>query len=59
MNAKIKIDTSRLLVWKTLDVLDHGPGNRNARFEYSVAVKIYATDCAVPEVFECMQAVGM
>ncbi|KIW13047.1 hypothetical protein PV08_08234 [Exophiala spinifera] len=59
MNAKIKIDTSRLLVWKALDVLEHGPGDRNARFEYSVAAKIYATDCAVPQVFECMQAVGM
>ncbi|KAK0388990.1 hypothetical protein NLU13_2567 [Sarocladium strictum] len=59
MNAKMKIDTSRLLVWKALDVLDHGPGDRNARFEYSLAAKIYATDCAVPQVFECMQAVGM
>jgi alkylation response protein AidB-like acyl-CoA dehydrogenase len=59
MNAKMKINTSRLLVWKALDVLDHGPGDQNPRFEHSLAAKIYAADCAVPQVFECMQAVGM
>ncbi|KIV82545.1 hypothetical protein PV11_04647 [Exophiala sideris] len=59
INAKIKIDTSRLLVYKALDGLENGPGDHSARFETCLAAKIYATDCAVPQVFECMQVVGM
>ncbi|KAH7305297.1 acyl-CoA dehydrogenase/oxidase [Stachybotrys elegans] len=59
INAKIKTDTSRLVVWKALDCLENGPGDASSRFESCLAAKIYATDSALPAVFECMQAVGM
>ncbi|KAJ3943199.1 uncharacterized protein N0V96_007434 [Colletotrichum fioriniae] len=59
ISAKIKIDTSRMLVWKALDGLDNGPGDAKARFESCLTAKIYSSDSAVTCVWDCMQVVGM
>ncbi|KAK5047301.1 hypothetical protein LTR84_006823 [Exophiala bonariae] len=59
INAKIKIDTSRMIVWKAVDALENGPGNAQERFETCLEAKIYPSDASVACVWECMQAVGM
>ncbi|KAF4778237.1 hypothetical protein HER10_EVM0001901 [Colletotrichum scovillei] len=59
ISAKIKIDTSRMLVWKALDSLDNGPGDVKSRFESCLTAKIYSSDSAVTCVWDCMQVVGM
>jgi alkylation response protein AidB-like acyl-CoA dehydrogenase len=59
MGSKMRIDTSRLLVWKALDGLDrYGPSDATV-LEYCLQAKIYGGDAAVPAVYECMQVVGM
>jgi alkylation response protein AidB-like acyl-CoA dehydrogenase len=59
INAKIKIDTSRLVVWKAVDALENGPGNAKECFETCLEAKIYPSDAAISCVWDCMQAVGM
>lgn len=59
INAKIKIDTSRMIVWKAVDALENGPGNAAERFETCLEAKIYPSDSAMSCVWDCMQAVGM
>jgi alkylation response protein AidB-like acyl-CoA dehydrogenase len=59
INAKMRIDSSRALVWKALDSLDNGPGDANARFEACLEAKIHSSDSAIQCVYECMQVVGM
>lgn len=59
INAKIKIDTSRMIVWKAVDALENGPGNAAERFETCLEAKIYPSDSAISCVWDCMQAVGM
>lgn len=59
INAKIKIDTSRLIVWKAVDALENGPGNSKERFETCLEAKIYPSDSAIACVWECMQVVGV
>ncbi|KAF5586532.1 acyl dehydrogenase [Fusarium pseudoanthophilum] len=59
INAKMRIDSSRALVWKALDSLDNGPGDAKARFEACLEAKIHSSDSAIQCVYECMQVVGM
>ncbi|KAF5575468.1 acyl dehydrogenase [Fusarium pseudocircinatum] len=59
INAKMRIDSSRALVWKALDSLDSGPGDAKARFEACLEAKIHSSDSAIQCVYECMQVVGM
>lgn len=59
INAKIKIDTSRMIMWKAVDALENGPGNAPERFETCLEAKIFPSDSAVSCVWDCMQVVGM
>ncbi|OPB40678.1 acyl-CoA dehydrogenase [Trichoderma guizhouense] len=59
INAKIKIDTSRLLAWKALDGVEKGTGDDSSRYEACLQAKIYCTDQAVSAVWDTMQLVGM
>jgi nitroalkane oxidase len=60
IDVKMKIDATRLLIWKALDSLDDsGSADAEAVFESCLAAKIYGTDCAVPAVFDAMRVVGM
>ncbi|KAH7136377.1 acyl-CoA dehydrogenase/oxidase [Dactylonectria macrodidyma] len=59
INVKIKIDTSRLLVWKALDGLDKQTGDAESRYEACLQAKVYCSDQAVSAVWETMQAVGV
>ena len=58
-SIKIRIDTSRILVWKALSALQDEPGDFPARLEQCVEANIYCTDQAVPAITEAMSAVGM
>lgn len=59
IDAKIKIDTSRMIVWKAVDALENGPGSASERFETCLEAKIYPSDSAISCVWDCMQVVGM
>ncbi|RMD44899.1 hypothetical protein DV735_g136, partial [Chaetothyriales sp. CBS 134920] len=59
ITLKGRIDTSRLLVWKSLDTLQNGPGDYAARLEYCLEAKIFCSDQVVPGITEAMYAVGM
>ncbi|OAA56281.1 Acyl-CoA dehydrogenase/oxidase [Niveomyces insectorum RCEF 264] len=59
INAKIKIDTSRLLTWKALDGLEKGTGNELSRLEACLQTKVYCGDLAASCVLETMQVVGI
>ncbi|KAK7427270.1 hypothetical protein QQZ08_006206 [Neonectria magnoliae] len=55
INAKIKIDTSRILVWKALSGLEKGAGDDSSRYETCSQAKVYCSDQAVRAVWETMQ----
>lgn len=59
INAKLKIDTSRILVWKALDGVEKGTGNDRSRYEACLQAKIYCGDQAVSAVWDTMQVVGV
>lgn len=59
IDAKIKIDSSRALVWKALKSLDHSVGHSQGSFENCLQAKIYSSESALPCVYKLMQAVGM
>ncbi|KAL6251288.1 hypothetical protein RBB50_001496 [Rhinocladiella similis] len=59
IDAKIKIDTSRMIVWKAVDALENGPGTPSQRFETCLEAKIYPSDVALTCVWDCMRVVGM
>ncbi|KPM38695.1 Nitroalkane oxidase [Neonectria ditissima] len=59
INAKIKIDTSRILVWKALSGLEEGAGDESSRYEACLQAKVYCSDQAVSVVWETMQVVGV
>ncbi|EHK26739.1 uncharacterized protein TRIVIDRAFT_34387 [Trichoderma virens Gv29-8] len=59
INAKLKIDTSRILVWKALDGVERGTGDDNSRYEACLQAKIYCSDQAVSAVWDTMQLVGI
>lgn len=59
IEAKIKIDSSRLMVWKALQGLDVVEGLPGASFENCLQAKIHSSESAVPCVYKLMQAVGM
>ena len=59
INAKIKIDTSRILVWKALSGLEKEAGDENSRYEACLQAKVYCSDQAVTAVWETMQLVGV
>ncbi|KAK1242533.1 hypothetical protein MKX08_005345 [Trichoderma sp. CBMAI-0020] len=55
INAKLKIDTSRILVWKALDGVEKGTGDDRSRYEACLQAKIYCGDQAVAAVWDTMQ----
>ncbi|KAM0454949.1 hypothetical protein ACHAPV_008090 [Trichoderma viride] len=59
INAKLKIDTSRILVWKALDGVEKGTGDDRSRYEACLQAKIYCSDQAVAAVWDTMQLVGI
>ncbi|KAL7941437.1 acyl-CoA dehydrogenase/oxidase [Trichoderma barbatum] len=59
INAKLKIDTSRILVWKALDGIERGTGDDSSRYEACLQAKIYCSDQAVSAVWDTMQLVGI
>ncbi|UKZ95218.1 uncharacterized protein TrAFT101_010068 [Trichoderma asperellum] len=59
INAKLKIDTSRILVWKALDGVEKGTGDDRSRYEACLQAKVYCSDQAVAAVWETMQLVGI
>lgn len=59
INAKLKIDTSRILVWKALDGVERGTGDDSSRYEACLQAKVYCSDQAVSAVWDTMQVVGV
>ncbi|KAF4985384.1 hypothetical protein FDECE_16593 [Fusarium decemcellulare] len=59
IDCKMRIETSRLLVWKAVHTLDDAAVEWKTKLEISMQAKIYATDCAVDCVVDAMKAVGM
>ncbi|KAL7918004.1 putative acyl-CoA dehydrogenase [Trichoderma austrokoningii] len=59
INAKLKIDTSRILVWKALDGVEKGTGDDRSRYEACLQAKVYCSDQAVAAVWDTMQLVGI
>ncbi|KAL2683409.1 hypothetical protein Neosp_007879 [[Neocosmospora] mangrovei] len=59
IDCKMKIETSRLMVWKAVHTLDDPAVDWKVKLEFSMQTKIYATDCAVDCVVDAMKAVGM
>lgn len=59
IDIKMRADTSRLLTWKALHGLQHGPGDFKARLEQCLQAKIFSSDNAVWCVEDAMKAVGM
>ncbi|KAM0461770.1 hypothetical protein ACHAO4_000955 [Trichoderma viride] len=55
----LKIDTSRILVWKALDGVEKGTGDDRSRYEACLQAKIYCSDQAVAAVWDTMQLVGI
>lgn len=59
IDVKIRIETTRLLVWKALHCLEAGPGDFKARLELLLAAKIYGSDSAVQCATDIMKLVGV
>ncbi|KAI8670248.1 Nitroalkane oxidase [Fusarium keratoplasticum] len=59
IDCKMRIETSRLLVWKAVCKLDDPAVDWKVKLEISMQAKIYSTDCAVDCVVDAMKAVGM
>ncbi|KAF5019515.1 hypothetical protein F66182_8457 [Fusarium sp. NRRL 66182] len=59
IDCKMRIDTSRLIVWKAVSALDNPTLDWKVKLEMSMQAKIYATDAAVDCVVDAMKAVGM
>lgn len=59
INVKIKIDTSRILVWKALSGMEKEAGDEQSRYEACLQAKVYCSDQAVTAVWEAMQLVGV
>ncbi|RFU73755.1 acyl- dehydrogenase [Trichoderma arundinaceum] len=59
INAKLRIDTSRIMVWKALDGVERGTGSDSSRYEACLQAKVYCSDQAVSTVWETMQLVGV
>ncbi|KAL2006072.1 hypothetical protein VTN00DRAFT_9726 [Thermoascus crustaceus] len=59
IDIKMRADTSRLLTWKALHGLQHGPGDFRARLELCLQAKIFSADNAVRCVEDAMKAVGI
>lgn len=59
IDCKMRIETSRLLVWKAVHALDDPMVEWKVKLELSMQAKIFATDSAVDCVIDAMKAVGM
>lgn len=59
IDCKMRIETSRLLVWKAVHTLDDEKVDWKVKLELAMQTKIYTTDCAVDCVIDAMKAVGM
>jgi alkylation response protein AidB-like acyl-CoA dehydrogenase len=59
IDIKGRIEASRVLTWKALHTVEHGPGDWNARLELALHAKIFASDHAVQSVVDAMKVVGI
>lgn len=59
IDIKMRADASRLLTWKALHGLQHGPGDFKARLELCLQAKVFCSDRAVRCVEDAMRVVGM
>ncbi|KAH8729867.1 acyl-CoA dehydrogenase/oxidase [Ilyonectria robusta] len=59
IDCKAKIETSRLLLWKSVHTLDNPSIDWKVKLDLALQTKIYVTDCAVDCVVDAMKAVGM
>lgn len=59
IDIKMRADASRLLTWKALHGLQHGPGDFKARLELCLQAKVFCSDRAVQCVEDAMRVVGM
>lgn len=59
IDCKIRLETSRLLVWKAVTTLEDEALEWKIKLEMAMQTKIYTTDVAVECVIDAMKAVGM
>ncbi|TVY72460.1 Nitroalkane oxidase [Fusarium oxysporum f. sp. cubense] len=59
IDCKIRLETSRLLVWKAVTTLEDEALEWKVKLEMAMQTKIYTTDVAVECVIDAMKAVGM
>ncbi|KAF4954897.1 hypothetical protein FGADI_4999 [Fusarium gaditjirri] len=59
IDCKIRLDTSRLLVWKGVTTLEDESLEWKVKLEMAMQTKIYTTDVCVDVVLDAMKAVGM
>ncbi|KAG9504817.1 hypothetical protein J7337_004795 [Fusarium musae] len=59
IDCKIRLETSRLLVWKAVTTLEDENLEWKVKLEMAMQTKIYTTDVAVECVIDAMKAVGM
>jgi alkylation response protein AidB-like acyl-CoA dehydrogenase len=59
MDIKMRTDASRLMTWKALHCMEHGPGDFAARLETCLEAKIFCSENAVACVTDAMKVVGI
>ncbi|KAL1961976.1 hypothetical protein VTN77DRAFT_711 [Rasamsonia byssochlamydoides] len=59
IDIKMRTDTSRLLTWKALHALQHGPGDFPSRLELCLQAKIFCSENSVRCVTDAMKVVGI
>ncbi|KAK4224304.1 acyl-CoA dehydrogenase/oxidase [Podospora fimiseda] len=56
---KMATEASRALTWKAAYVMEHGPGDYEARRELALAAKVYCSEAAVKACTDAINAVGI
>jgi alkylation response protein AidB-like acyl-CoA dehydrogenase len=57
--VKMQTEAARALTWKAAHVLEHGPGDYDARRELALGAKVYCSDAAVKACTDVINAVGV
>ncbi|KAM7220336.1 Acyl-CoA dehydrogenase/oxidase C-terminal [Rhypophila decipiens] len=57
--VKMTAEAARALTWKAAYVMEHGPGDYDARREIALAAKVWCSEAAVKAVMDIINAVGV
>ncbi|KAF2876767.1 putative acyl-CoA dehydrogenase [Massariosphaeria phaeospora] len=59
VDIKMRVETARMLTWKALSGIEHGPGSWEQRLETALEAKIWCSEQATRAVVDAMSVVGM